>query len=63
MQYRDIEIRVVRMGAPGGWKWTVTMNGKEKNGSGSDREAAIRSAKRFIDGRLGRPGKPIASAC
>jgi hypothetical protein len=36
VQYQDIEIKFLRMGAPGGWKWTVTINGKEKSGSGSD---------------------------
>jgi hypothetical protein len=54
MQYRDVEIKIVRMGAPGGWKWTVTIDGKERSGSNSDREIAIDLAKRFIDGRLGR---------
>jgi hypothetical protein len=52
MQYRDVEIKLVRMAAPGGWKWTVTINGKERSGSNWDRETAIRLAKRFIDGRL-----------
>jgi hypothetical protein len=54
MQYRDVEIKIIRMGAPGGWKWTVTIDGKERSGSNSDREIAIDLAKRFIDGRLGR---------
>ena len=61
MQYRDIEIKIVRMAAPGGWKWTVAIDGKERNGSAADRETAIHVAKRYIDGRLGRR-KPIASA-
>ena len=30
MQYRDIEIKIVRMAAPGGWKWTVAINGRER---------------------------------
>jgi hypothetical protein len=54
MQYRDIEINIVRMSAPGGWKWTFTNDGKESSGSRPDREDAIQLAKKFIDGRLGR---------
>ena len=61
MQYRDIEIKIVRMAAPGGWKWTVAINGKERERSAADRETAIHVAKRYIDGRLGRR-KPIALA-
>jgi hypothetical protein len=61
MQYRDVEIRIVRMGAPGGWKWTVTIDGKENGGNRRDRDEAIQYAKRFIDGRLGRR-KPRFSA-
>ena len=58
MQYRDVEIKIFRMAAPGGWKWTVMIDGKERSGSNSDRETAIDLAKRFIDGRLGRR-KPL----
>jgi hypothetical protein len=60
MQYRHVEIKIVRMAAPGGWKWTVTIDGKERSGSDLDRETAIDLAKRFIDGRLGRR-KPFFS--
>jgi hypothetical protein len=61
MQYRGIDMKVVRMGAPGGWKWTVMIDGKEMSGSEADREKAIQLAKRFIDRRIG-PYKPIFSA-
>jgi len=61
MQYRDIEIKIVRMAAPGGWKWTVAIDGKQRDGSAADRETAIHVAKRYIDGRSGRR-KPIACA-
>jgi hypothetical protein len=52
LQYRNIEIRIVRMAPPGGWKWTVTINDKQWNGHRRDREDAILSAERFIDRRL-----------
>jgi hypothetical protein len=55
MQYRDIEIRILRMAAPGGWKWTVAINGKEKSGICPEHEDATRLAKRFVDSRLGHP--------
>ena len=61
MQYRDIEIKIVQMGAPGGWKWTVMIDEQEKSGSCPDREEAIQFAKKFIDRRLG-PYKPLFSA-
>jgi hypothetical protein len=54
-QYRNIEIMIVPMGAPGGWKWTVTINGKQWSGHRRDREDAILSAERFIDRRLSWP--------
>jgi hypothetical protein len=55
MQYRGIEIKIVRMGAPGGgWKWTLTIDGKESSRIRPDREEAVDLAKRFIDDRLGR---------
>jgi hypothetical protein len=58
MQYRGIDMKIVRMGAPGGWKWTVTVDGEERSGSCPDRENAIDLAKKFIDRRLG-PYKSI----
>ena len=61
MQYRGIDMKIVRMGAPGGWKWTVTVDGEERSGSCEDREEAIAHAKKFIDRRLG-PYKPLLSA-
>jgi hypothetical protein len=52
MQYRNIEIMIARMAAPGGWKWTVSINDKQWSGHRRDRENAILSAERFIDRRL-----------
>ena len=40
MQYRDIEIKIVQMGARGGWKWTVMIDEQETTGSCPDREEA-----------------------
>ena len=53
-------MKIVRMGAPGGWKWTVTVDGEERSGSCLDREEGIQLAKKFIDRRLG-PSKPLFS--
>jgi hypothetical protein len=61
MQYRGIDMKILRMGAPGGWKWTVRVDGEERSGSCQDREDAIKLAKKFIDRRLG-PYKPLLLA-
>ena len=45
MQYRGIDMKIVRMGAPGGWKWTVTVDGEENSGNCPNRIEAVRLAK------------------
>jgi hypothetical protein len=62
MLYRDFEMKIVRMGAPGGWKWAVTIDGKERSGSCGDREHAIELAKKFIDRRLALLGLDVGDA-
>ena len=51
MEYKGIEYSMVQTAAPSGWKWTVTLPGRQPvTGQAYNREEAIRFAKFAIDG-------------
>jgi hypothetical protein len=61
MEYRGIEYQVVQTANPTGWKWTVSMVGRQpRTGQGHSRAAAIGLAQLAIDKLL--KASPDASA-
>jgi hypothetical protein len=61
MEYRGIEYQVVQTANPTGWKWTVSMEGRQpRTGQGHSRAAAIGLAQLAIDKLL--KASPDASA-
>ena len=49
MNYKGIEYQVVQTGNPTGWKWTVSMDGRQPTGEAYTRAAAIALAQLTID--------------
>jgi hypothetical protein len=50
MEYKGIEYTVVQTANPTGWKWTVSMDGRQpRSGEGHTRAAAIALAQLTID--------------
>ena len=50
MEYKGIEYQVVQTANPTGWKWTVSMDGRQpRTGEGYTRAAAIALAQLAID--------------
>ena len=50
MKYKGIEYQVVQTADPTGWKWTVSMDGRQpRTGEGYTRAAAIALAQLTID--------------
>lgn len=50
MNYKGIEYQVVQTANPTGWKWTVSMDGRQpRTGEGYTRTAAIALAQLTID--------------
>jgi len=50
MDYKGVEYQVVRTANPTGWKWTVSMDGRQpRTGEGYTRAAAIALAQLAID--------------
>jgi hypothetical protein len=49
MNYRGIDFTVVQALSPKGWKWSVSLGGRDPGGTQYDRESALRRAKLYID--------------
>ncbi len=53
MEYRGVEYRIRRTLSPDGWKWSVSVGGREKSGTCSDRNLAIQRAQKLIEELIG----------
>jgi hypothetical protein len=49
MEYRGVQYAIVRTMAPNGWRWIIKRAPNDKTGVVSNRDDAVRLAKKFID--------------